>query len=95
MPPALAHLRKGGVLAINAVHMTPIPEIPYELIYHERTVRSVANCSRSDAEELIALAVEIPIHTDVDVFLFEEANEALLKMKRSELRGAAVLKIKC
>jgi len=91
---ALRVLKKGGVLAINAVHMTPIPELPYSLIYHERTIRSVANCTRRDAEELLRLAAEIPIRTDVELFPLSEANEVLLRMKRSEIRGAAVLEIR-
>jgi len=90
---ALRALRKGGTLAINAVHMTPIPELPYELIYHERTVRSVANCTRRDAEELLQLAARIPIKTNVEIYPLDEANAVLQRLKRSEIRGAAVLKV--
>jgi propanol-preferring alcohol dehydrogenase len=93
VPAALRHLRKGGTLAINAIHMTPIPEFEYRLIYGERTVRSVANSTRRDAEELLRLAAEIPIHTDVELYPLDEANEVLKRIKRSEIRGAAVLKV--
>jgi alcohol dehydrogenase, propanol-preferring len=91
VPPALRALRKGGTLAVNAIHMSPIPSLPYNLLYHERTLRSVANCTRADAVELLRLAAEIPIRTDVVPFPLERARDALLALKRSELRGAAVL----
>lgn len=94
VPQALGHLQKGGTLAINAVHMTPIPQFDYTFIYFERTVRSVANCTRRDAHELLQLAAEIPIHTDVETYPLSEANEVLLRLKRAEIRGAAVLKIR-
>jgi propanol-preferring alcohol dehydrogenase len=93
VPQALRHLKKGGTLAINAVHMSPIPEIHYSLIYHERTVRSVANCTRRDAEELLKLASEIPIKTDIESYPLKQANEVLQRLKLSEIRGAAVLEI--
>ncbi len=93
VPQALGHLRKGGTLAINAVHMSPIPQFDYPHIYFERTVRSVANCTRRDAHELLQLAAEIPIHSDVETYPLSEANEVLLRLKRAEIRGAAVLKI--
>ena len=93
VPEVLRVLRPGGTLAINAIAMSPIPEMPYELLYHERTVRSVANLTRRDAEEFLPLAAEIPVRTDVEVFPLEEANEVLQRLKRSEVRGAAVLKI--
>ncbi|MFQ5752482.1 MAG: zinc-dependent alcohol dehydrogenase family protein [bacterium] len=94
VPEALRVLKKGGTLAINAVHMSPIPEMPYNLIYFERTVRSVANCTRQDAVELLKLAAEIPIHTDVEVAHFSEANQVLQRLKKAEIRGAAVLKLR-
>lgn len=93
VPAALRHLRKGGTLAINAIHMTPIPGFEYGLIYGERTVRSVANSTRRDAEELLRLAAEIPLHTDVERYPLAEANEVLQRLKRSEIRGAAVLEV--
>lgn len=91
---ALRVLKKGGTLAINAVHLTPIPEINYELIYHERTLRSVANLTRSDAEELLKLAEKIPIHTDVEIYSLKDANSVLKRLKKAEIVGAGVLKIK-
>jgi propanol-preferring alcohol dehydrogenase len=93
VPQALAHLRKGGTLAINAIHMSPIPEMDYNLIYGERTVRSVANATRRDAAEFLPLAAEIPVQTEVQAFPLEEANRALLMLKRSEIKGAGVLVI--
>ena len=91
VPQALRVLRKGGTLAINAIHMSPIPEMDYSFIYGERTVRSVANLTRQDAEELLQLAAEIPIRTDVELHALEEANRVLQRLKRAEVRGAAVL----
>lgn len=89
---ALGVLEKGGTLVINAIHMSPIPEIPYELLWHERIVRSVANVTREDAEQFLKLAAGIPIRTEVEVFPLDEANEVLKKLKRSEVNGAAVLR---
>jgi propanol-preferring alcohol dehydrogenase len=93
VPEVLRVLRKGGTLAINAIHMSPIPELPYHLIYGERTVRSVANSTRHDAEELLQLAAEIPIHTDVELYPLQEANAVLQRLKRAEVQGAAVLQV--
>jgi propanol-preferring alcohol dehydrogenase len=93
VPEALRLLRKGGTLAINAIHMSPIPEMPYALIYGERTVRSVANSTRQDAIELLQLAAEIPLHTYVELYPLEDANAVLQRLKRAEVQGAAVLQI--
>lgn len=90
---ALRVLEKGGTLAINAIHMTPIPEIDYDLIYYEKNVKSVANVTRRDAREFLKIAGGIPIKTEVETFLLEEANEALQLLKDSEINGAGVLKI--
>jgi propanol-preferring alcohol dehydrogenase len=91
VPVALQHLRKGGTLAINAIHMSPIPEMDYNVLYGERTVRSVANVTRRDAAEFLPLAAQIPIRTEVHTFPLTEANRVLVMMKRSEINGAAVL----
>ncbi len=91
VPEALRVLERGGTLALAGVTMTPIPELDYSLLYWERTVRSVANFTRRDAEELLQVAAEIPIHTTVQTFPLEAANEALLALKRSEIDGAGVL----
>lgn len=93
VPKALAVLRKGGTLSLAGIYMTPLPAIDYQLIYGERTVRSVANSTREDAEELLGLAKEIPIHNDVETFPLNQANEVLQRLKRSEINGAAVLEI--
>jgi propanol-preferring alcohol dehydrogenase len=92
VPEALRVLERGGTLALAGVTMTPIPELDYDrLLYWERTVRSVANFTRQDAEELLQVAAEIPIHTTVQTFPLEAANEALLALKRSEIDGTGVL----
>jgi len=90
---ALRVLRKGGTVAINAIHLSPIPEMKYSLIYHERTLRSVANLTRQDAEELLQLAAHIPIRTEVEVYPLAEANRVLQRLKDRQVRGAAVLEI--
>jgi propanol-preferring alcohol dehydrogenase len=89
---ALRVLERGGTLALAGVTMTPIPEIDYDqLLYWERGVRSVANFTRQDARELLQIAAEVPIQTTVQTFPLEEANEALLALKRSEIDGTGVL----
>jgi propanol-preferring alcohol dehydrogenase len=93
IPHALEHVRPGGTVAINAIHMSPIPELPYQRIYGERVLRSVANFTRQDAAEFLQLAGEIPIQTDVAVYPLEQANVTLQKLKASEIRGAAALRI--
>jgi propanol-preferring alcohol dehydrogenase len=91
VPLALEKLRPGGTLAINAIHMTPIPEMPYALIYGERTLRSVANATYQDGVEFMRLAAEIPIHATTRIYPLEEANRALLDLKHSRIKGEAVL----
>ncbi|MGQ9477422.1 MAG: zinc-dependent alcohol dehydrogenase family protein [Candidatus Bipolaricaulia bacterium] len=93
VPLALRALRPGGTLALAGIHMTPIPELSYELLYGERTVRSVANMTRQDARELLELAGAIPLRTEVEVYPLQEANEVLLRLKEGRIRGAAVLDI--
>jgi propanol-preferring alcohol dehydrogenase len=94
VPVALGHLRRGGTLCINAIHTSPIPEMPYHLLWHERTIRTVANATRRDAEEFLPLAARIPIRTDTQTFDLGEANRVLRMLKRSEIRASAVLRIK-
>jgi alcohol dehydrogenase, propanol-preferring len=91
VPIALKHLRKGGTLAINAIHTSPIPQMEYQLIYGERTVRTVANATRRDAQEFMSIAAQIPIKTEVQTFPLEAANEVLRMLKHSQIKGAAVL----
>jgi propanol-preferring alcohol dehydrogenase len=90
---ALRTLDKAGTLVINAIHMSPIPELSYDLLWHERKVRSVANVTRKDVDQFLRIAGDIPIRTEVKVFPLEKANIALRMMKNSEIDGAAVLKI--
>jgi len=91
VPEALRVLNPGGTIALAGIYMTPIPEIPYDLLYFERTLRSVANSTRQDAIDLLKLAEEIPIHTTVTTFPLEEANEVLQAMKESKINGDAIL----
>lgn len=93
VPLALAKLRPAGTLAINAIHLSPIPEMPYDLIYGERTLRSVANATYQDGVEFLRLAVDIPIRATVQLYGLEDANQALVDVKHSLLNGEAVLKI--
>jgi propanol-preferring alcohol dehydrogenase len=88
---ALKMLDKGGTIALAGITMSPIPEMDYSLIYGERTVRSVANTTRRDAEELLEAAAEIPIRTVVEIFPLAEANRVLKMMKHSELKAGAAL----
>ena len=90
---ALRVMRKGGTVAHAGIYSTPIPQIDYDLLYQERTIRSVANSTRQDAEELLKVAAEIPVRTQVEVFPLREANRALQLLKQSKIRGAAVLEI--
>jgi propanol-preferring alcohol dehydrogenase len=93
VPEALRSLRRGGTLALAGIYMTPIPEMKYELLYHERMVRSVANATRDDARQLMQLAGQIPLRTEVQTFPLADANRALLALKRSEFHGAGVLMV--
>lgn len=93
IPEALRVMEKGATLALAGIYMTPCPPIDYSLLYHERIVRSVANSTRRDATDFLQLAAEIPVRTQVETYPFEEANEVLLKLKRSEITGGGVLLI--
>ena len=93
VPGALRVLRKGGTVVAAGIHMSPIPQMDYALLYDERSVRSVANSTRRDAQDLLRLAEEIPIHTEIQAFPLEEANRALQLLKAGQIRGAAVLDI--
>ena len=89
---ALSSLRKGGVVAINAIHLDRIPEFDYDrLLWGERQIRSLANMTRVDARDFLQLAAEIVMHPKVTAFRLDEANEALLAVKRDAIDGAAVL----
>ncbi len=93
VPPALRALREGGTLAMAGIYATPIPSFPYELLYHEKILRSVANSTRSDATAFLRLAGEIPVRTETTLFPLESANDALCMLKESGIRGAGVLMI--
>ena len=85
-------LDKGGTQALAGIYMSPVPEMDYsQYLYHERTLRSVANATRKDGVDLLKIAAEIPIHTTTSVFPLEEANKALKLLKDSKIDGAAVL----
>ena len=91
---ALRVLDKGGTVALAGIYMTPIPEIDYvKYLYHERTLRSVANATRQDGEESLQIAAEIPIRTTTQLFPLEEANKVLQLLKVGKINGAAILKI--
>jgi propanol-preferring alcohol dehydrogenase len=91
VPQALRAVGKGGTVVCGGIHMSPIPSFPYEILWGERTLRSVANLTRDDAQEFLALAPQVPIETRVDPFPLAEANEALAALRGSRVRGAAVL----
>ncbi len=91
VPMALNSVRDGGTVAVNAVSMTDIPSFPYQQIYGERTLRSVANVTKKDAREFMRIAAEIPIRTTVQQYPFGQLNQALNDLKRSRFDGAAVL----
>ncbi len=88
---ALRSLDRGGTVAINAIHLDRIPEFPYELLWWERSLRSVANFTRRDAREFLDLAASIPIRTSIDPFPLQGANDALAALADGRVSGAAVL----
>jgi propanol-preferring alcohol dehydrogenase len=91
VPVALDALAKGGVVVCAGIHMSDIPSFPYELLWGERGVRSVANLTRLDGDEFLGLAPDVPVNTEVEAFALEEANEALGRLRAGEIRGSAVL----
>jgi propanol-preferring alcohol dehydrogenase len=91
VPAALRAVAKGGTVVCAGIHMSDLPSMPYELLWGERTLRSVANLTRADGEEFMTLAPRIPVRTEVETFALEQANEALDRLRAGEVRGAAVL----
>lgn len=91
VPAALKAVARGGVVVCAGIHMSDIPSFPYEILWGERTLRSVANLTRRDGEEFLELAPEVPVETEVTAFPLERANEALDALRRGEVQGAAVL----
>jgi alcohol dehydrogenase, propanol-preferring len=91
VPVALRALEKGGAVVCAGIHMSDIPSFPYELLWEERVVRSVANLTRQDGEELLELAPRVPIETHVEAFPLSQANVALERVRSGEISGSAVL----
>ncbi len=98
VPQALRVLRKGGTLALAGITMSPIPQLDYSLLYHERIIRSVANSTRKDCREFLDLAAQmttgkIPLHSEIQLFDLDQANQALQALKKSQIKAVAVLRI--
>ncbi len=91
VPAALRAVAKGGVVVCAGIHMSDIPAFPYRILWQERIVRSVANLTRRDGEEFLALAPRVPVRTEVETFPLEAANDALERLRGGRIRGAAVL----
>ena len=93
MVEALRAMAPGGTVVSAGIHMSDIPAFPYEILWHERTMRSVANLTRRDGEEFIPLAASVPVETSIQVYLLADANRALDDMRHGRVRGSAVLAI--
>jgi propanol-preferring alcohol dehydrogenase len=91
VPQALRAVGKGGTVVCGGIHMSDIPSFPYAILWEERSVCSVANLTRRDGAEFMALAPKVPVRTEVETFPLEEANEALNRLRTGKIRGAAVL----
>ena len=89
----LANVRKGGIVVCGGIHMSPIPEFPYDLLWGERRLASVANLTRRDGVEFLRLAAQIPIESQIQCFSLAEANEALEALRAGRITGSAVLDI--
>ncbi len=88
---ALAATVKGGTVVCAGIHMSDIPSFPYRILWEERVVRSVANLTRRDGEEFMALAPQVPVRTTTVPFPLAQANEALASLREGRIEGAAVL----
>jgi alcohol dehydrogenase, propanol-preferring len=93
VPVALDAVRAGGTVALAGIHMSDLPPMPYELLWHERSLRSVANMTRADAQEFMELAAAANVRVEREVYPLEAANEALLAVRTDAVRGAAVLQV--
>jgi propanol-preferring alcohol dehydrogenase len=91
IPQALRHTAKGGTVVCAGIHMSEVPSFPYSILWGERSIRSIANLTRRDGEEFLALAPRAGIRTEVETFRLELANEALERLRNGNIRGAAVL----
>lgn len=93
LPAALKATARGGTVVCGGIHMSDIPSFPYRILWEERVVRSVANLTRRDGDELLAIAPIVPVKTEVEVFPLEQANEALDLLRQGRVRGALVLQM--
>ncbi len=91
IPQALRHTAKGGTVVCAGIHMSDVPAFPYSILWGERSIRSIANLTRRDGEEFLALAPKAGVRTEVETFQLEQANEALKRLRDGQIRGAAVL----
>lgn len=91
VPAALRAVAKGGTVVCAGIHMSDIPTFPYEILWGERVIRSVANLTRRDGEEFLALAPRVPVRTDVEPMPLDKANEAVQRLRAGQVHGAAVL----
>lgn len=91
VPAALRAVRRGGRVICGGIHMSDIPAFPYSILWEERSVRSIANLTRKDAEEFLGIAAEFPIRTETVRYALADANKALADLRNGNLRGAAVL----
>jgi propanol-preferring alcohol dehydrogenase len=91
VPSALRWVRKGGTVVCAGIHMSPIPSFPYEILWGERCVRSVANLTRADGKEFMQVAARVPLRVEIDPLPLSEANQGLARLKAGMVRGAAVL----
>jgi propanol-preferring alcohol dehydrogenase len=91
VPAALRAVERGGIVVCAGIHMSDIPSFPYRILWEERVVRSVANLTRQDREDVLALAPRVPVRTEVEAFPLASANEALDRLRSGRIRGAAVL----
>jgi propanol-preferring alcohol dehydrogenase len=91
VPAALRAIAKGGTVVCAGIHMSDIPSFPYEILWGERMVRSVANLTRQDGEEFLAIAPQVPVQTEVQTFPLEQANQAIAALRSGQITGAAVL----
>lgn len=94
VPLALRAIRKGGTVVCGGIHMSDIPSFPYEILWGERSLCSVANLTRQDGEEFLAIAPKIPIKTEVNVYPLEKANEALDDLRHGRFSGSAVIEVR-
>jgi alcohol dehydrogenase, propanol-preferring len=93
VPAALAALAKGGVVVCAGIHMSDIPSFPYDLLWGERSVRSVANLTRRDGDEFLRVAREVPVRVEAETYALESANEAIADLRAGKIRGSAVLTV--